>query len=164
MSWAFYEEWEIGEKTEFGSHHFSREEIIQFARAYDPQPFHLDDEAGRQSIFGRLSASGWHTTAGFMKCWAGYCLARRAEKQALGKALPEMAPSPGFEALQWRTPVFVGDTVSYSGEVVAKRPLASRPRWGLVTNRIEGVNQHGVLVMSLASKLLIERRASAQLA
>ncbi len=164
MSWAYYEEFEPGQVDRFGSYHFAREEVIRFARAYDPQGFHLDEEAGRQSIFGRLSASGWHTTAGFMKCWAGYCLARRAAKQAQGLPLPEIAPSPGFEALQWRTPVYPGDTVSYSGEVVAKRLLASRPRWGLVTQRIEAVNQHGALVMSLATKLLVERRASAQLA
>lgn len=164
MSWAYFEEFEVGSKSCFGSYRFARAEAIRFARAFDPQPFHLDDEAAAASVFGRLAVSGWHTTAGFMKCWSAYNFARRAEREAVGLPLPEIGPSPGFEALQWLKPVYPGDTVSYSGEVIDKRPLATRPRWGLVTTRIAGVNQHGIEVLSLLSKILVERRASAQLA
>lgn len=164
MSWAYFEEFEIGSKSSFGSYHFARDEAIRFARAYDPQPFHLDDEAAAHSVFGRLAVSGWHTTAGFMKCWSAYNSARRAEREAKSLPLPEIGPSPGFEALQWLKPVYPGDTVSYVGEVISKRPLASRPRWGLVTSRITGANQDGTEVLSLMSKLMVERRASAQLA
>jgi acyl dehydratase len=164
MSWAYYEEFEPGQVNGFGSYHFDRDEVIRFARAYDPQPFHIDDEAGRASIFGRLAASGWHTAAGMMKCWSAYSFGRRAERAKQGLALPEIGPSPGFEALEWPRPVYPGDTVSYSGEVISKRLLASRPRWGLVTSRIDGVNQDGVKVLSFVSKLLVERRASGQVA
>jgi acyl dehydratase len=164
MTWAYFEEFEAGQVDVFGSYHFERDEVIRFARAYDPQGFHLDDDAGRDSIFGRLAASGWHTSAGMMKCWSAYSFARRAERAAKGLPLPEIGPSPGIEDLQWLRPVYPGDTVSYSGEVVSKRPLASRPRWGLISTRIEGVNQDGVKVFSFLSKLLVERRASGQLA
>ena len=82
---------------------------------------------------------------------------RRAEQ---GLALPEIGPSPGIEALEWPRPVYPGDTVTYSGEVLSKRLLASRPRWGLVSSRIVGVNQDGAKVLSLVSKLMVERRAS----
>jgi acyl dehydratase len=164
MSWAYYEEFEAGQMDSFGSYHFERDEVIRFARAYDPQPFHLDDEAGRNSIFGRLAASGWHTTAAMMKCWSAYSFGLRAERAGKGLALPEIGPSPGFEALEWPRPVYPGDTVSYSGEVVSKRLFASRPRWGLVTSRIEGVNQDGHKVLTFVSKLMVERRASGQVA
>jgi len=164
MTWMYFEEFETGRMDDFGSYHFERDEVIRFARAYDPQGFHLDDEAGRASIFGRLAASGWHTTAGMMKCWSAYSFRLRAERAQQGLALPEIGPSPGFEGLEWPRPVYPGDTVSYAGEVTSKRLLASRPRWGLVTSRIEGVNQEGVKVLALSSKLLIERRASGQVA
>jgi acyl dehydratase len=164
MSWAYYEEFEPGQVDRFGSYHFDRDEVIRFARAYDPQPFHLDEEAGRNSIFGRLAASGWHTTAAMMKCWSAYSFGLRAERARQGLSLPEIGPSPGFEKLEWPRPVYPGDTVSYSGEVLAMRTLASRPRWGLVTSRIEGVNQDGAKVLSFTSKLLAERRASGQVA
>ena len=164
MAWAFFEDFEPGQVDVFGSYRFERENVLRFAHAYDPQPFHIDEEAGRNSIFGRLAASGWHTAAAMMQCWAAYNFGRRSEKAALGLALPEIGPSPGFEALEWPRPVYPGDTVSYSGEVLSKRPLASRPRWGLVTSRIEGVNQEGVKVFGFTSKLLVERRTSGQLA
>ena len=164
MSWAYFEEFEPGQTDTFGSHRFERDEVIRFARAYDPQAFHLDDEAGRKSIFGRLAVSGWHTTAGMMKCWSAYSFGRRAERAKHGLALPEIGPSPGFESLEWLRPVYPGDTVTYSGEVMSKRLLASRPRWGLVTTRIEGANQDGVKVFRFVSKLMVERRASGQLA
>jgi acyl dehydratase len=86
---------------------------------------------------------------------------RRAEQ---GLALPEIGPSPGIEALEWPRPVYPGDTVTYSGKVLSKRLLASRPRWGLVSSRIEGVNQDGAKVLSFVSKLMVERRASGQVA
>lgn len=164
MSWAYFEEFEPGQVDSFGSYHFTRDEVIRFARAYDPQAFHLDDEAARNSIFGRLAASGWHTAAGMMKCWSSYSFGRRAQRAEQGLALPEIGPSPGFEALAWPRPVYPGDTVSYAGEVLSKRLLASRPRWGLVMSRVEGVNQEGVKVLTFVSKLMVERRASGQVA
>jgi acyl dehydratase len=164
MTWAYFEEFEPGQVDRFGSHLFEHDEVIRFARAYDPQAFHLEDKAGRDSIFGRLAASGWHTTAGMMKCWSAYSFARRADRAEQGLPLPEIGPSPGFEALEWLRPVYPGDTVSYSGEVLSKRVLTSRPRWGLVMSRIDGVNQDGVKVLTFVSKLMVERRASGQVA
>lgn len=162
MAFAWFEDFEVGRKDHFGSYRFERDEIIRFAQAFDPQPFHLDHEAGRDSIFGALAASGWHTNAAMMKCWSDYCFARRAETEAQGLPLPEIGPSPGFESLHWPKPVYPGDTVTYAGEVVSQRRLATRPRWGLVMTRIEGVNQDGAKVLSLVSKLLVERRISGQ--
>jgi acyl dehydratase len=164
MSWAYFEEFEPGRMDVFGSYHFERDEVIRFAQAYDPQGFHLDDEPGRDSIFGRLAASGWHTTAGMMKCWSAYSFGLRDRRAEQGLALPEIGPSPGIEALEWPRPVYPGDTVTYSGNVLSKRLLASRPRWGLVSSRIEGVNQDGAKVLSFVSKLMVERRASGQVA
>jgi acyl dehydratase len=164
MSWMYFEDFEPGQVDRFGSYHFERDEMIRFARAYDPQAFHLDEEAGRSSIFGRMAASGWHTTAGMMKCWSAYSFGLRAERAKHGLALPEIGPSPGIEALKWPRPVYPGDTVSYWGEVLSKRLLTSRPRWGLTTSRIEGVNQDGVKVLTFVSKLMVERRASGQVA
>ncbi|MGE0211019.1 MAG: MaoC family dehydratase [Parvibaculaceae bacterium] len=154
----WYEDVEVGDKSELGRYTFTRERIIAFARKYDPQGFHLDDEAARTGPFGALTASGWHTAAGFMRSWADTNERRRAEAEALGLPLPPVGPSPGFEKLEWLKPVFVDDTITYFGEVLAKRPLASRREWGLVTSRNTGVNRAGETAFSFIAKVLVARR------
>jgi len=154
----WFEDAEPGLKVELGRYAFTRESIVDFARKYDPQAFHLDEEAGRNGPFGAVSASGWHTAAACMKCWAGHNFATRAEAEARGEPLPEIGPSPGYDNLQWLKPVHVGDTLTYWWEAVSRRPLASRPRWGLVFSRVTGVNQKGETVFSFEGKVLTQRR------
>jgi acyl dehydratase len=155
----WFEDIEVGWKAEHGSYTFTRERILAFARKYDPQGFHLDDEAAREGPFGRLAASGWHTAAAFMRCWADMSARMRAEAEALGLPLPPVGPSPGFEKLQWLKPVHVDDTITYFGEILDKRPLSSRPEWGLTSTLHTGVNQSGETVYSFIARLLVARRA-----
>lgn len=151
----FFEEIEIGESHELGSFVFTTEEIIAFARAFDPQPFHMDDAAARSSSFGRLAASGWHTAS----VWMATMVAHRKRQIAAtpGKA-PRLGPSPGFKNLRWSRPVFVGDRITYSSTVIQTRTSASRPQWGLFFHRNAGVNQHGEEVFSFEGCVFVERK------
>ena len=151
----FFEEIEIGESHELGSFVFTTEEIIAFARAFDPQPFHMDDAAARSSSFGRLAASGWHTAS----VWMATMVAHRKRQLAAtpGKA-PRLGPSPGFKNLRWSRPVFVGDRITYSSTVIQTRASASRPQWGLFFHRNAGVNQHGQEVFSFEGCVFVERK------
>lgn len=154
----FFEEVEIGRSAELGSVTFTVEDIVRFARKYDPQPFHLDEEAGRRSHFGGLVASGWHTAA----AWMGRLVERRKRQRAAALARGErpvnFGPSPGFRDLRWLKPVYPGDTLSFRTTVVDKRPSGSRPEWGLVTSHNTGHNQHGELVYEFQGAGFVERR------
>ncbi len=154
MLGLFLEEIDDGLGVDLGSYHFTRDSVLKFAWKFDPQPFHLSDEAGLAGPFGRLSASGWHTAAGWMKCYVATNEAARAKLRAAGKTLPEVGPSPGFTNLKWLKPVFPGDTVRYTCTVTSKRVLASRPKWGLVFSLNQGFNQHGELVYSFDGKVM----------
>ncbi len=158
MLGLFLEDIDEGLSVDLGSYHFSRESILRFARKYDPQPFHLSDEEGWKGPFGALSASGWHTAAGWMKCFVAVNDTARAKLLAGGKALPEIGPGPGFTNLRWLKPVLPGDTVRYSCKVTGKRELASRPQWGIVFSLNEGFNQKNELVFSFEGKVLTARR------
>jgi acyl dehydratase len=158
MMGLWFDEIEIGRTFELGAYEFTRENTLAFARKFDPQAFHLDDEAAAKSHFGRLSASGWHTAAAWMKCYVAANMRERARLAAEGKALPEGGPSPGFTGLKWLRPVYPGDTIAYRATVAAKRPLASRPRWGIVESRNAGTNQSGEPVFSFEGKVLAARR------
>jgi acyl dehydratase len=155
MLGLFLHEIDEGLSVDLGSYHFTREGILKFAKRYDPQPFHLSDEAGMAGPFGALSASGWHTAAGWMKCYVATNDAARARLLAAGKASPESGPSPGFTNLKWLKPVYPDDTVSYRSIVTSKRALASRPQWGIVFSMNEGFNQRGELVLSFEGKVLV---------
>lgn len=144
----YFEDLEIGDRQVLGSHTFTAEEIKTFAAAYDPQDFHLDEEAGKRSHFGGLCASGWHTGAMWMAQMIEYRKRVAAQAQAAGVPVPQLGPSPGFRDLRWLKPVYAGDTITYSSALTAKRPTASRPGWGLVMHHNEGVNQHGDVVFS----------------
>jgi acyl dehydratase len=158
MLGLFFEEIETGLAADLGSYAFSRDNVLAFARKFDPQPFHVDDAAAEAGPFGRLAASGWHTAAGWMKCYVATNDAARARLAAEGKLLPETGPSPGFTALRWAMPVYPGDVVSYRSVVTGKRELASRPAWGLVETRNTGTNQNGATVFSFQGKVLTKRR------
>lgn len=154
----YFEDLVIGETMQLGSHRFTREEIVDFARRYDPQPFHLDEAAGAQSLFGGLAASGWHTAA----VWLRHLIdARRriADQMVLrGERPARYGPSPGFEALRWPKPVLVGDTIRFSTRIKQKVDSRSRPAVGLVASDNEGFNQHGDLVFAVVGKMFVERR------
>src|SRR3954469_11794513 len=109
----FFEDMEIGVRREIGSFTFTAEHIKKFAAQYDPQAFHLDEEAGRRSLFGGLAASGWHTASVYMKLLVAYLndLAQAAE--ARGEKAAASGPSPGFKNLKWPRPVLAGDTITY---------------------------------------------------
>jgi acyl dehydratase len=119
-----FEDLTPGRLFDLGSTLVDREEMVAFARRFDPQPFHVDEEAGRASIFGQLAASGWFTAALWMRAYADGVLARAT---ALG--------SPGGEEIAWPAPVFGGDRLHASMEVLEARRSASRPRLGLVKLR-----------------------------
>ncbi|MFM2410809.1 MAG: hypothetical protein RL481_1637 [Pseudomonadota bacterium] len=144
----YFEDIEVGKKSSFGHYEVTREEVIEFATKYDPQAFHLDDEAAAQTHFGRLSASGWHTCAMTMRMLVENM---QANKQAgLG--------SPGFEELRWLKPVYPGDTLRVESEVLSKRRSKSRPEMGSMVGRTTVFNQDDVAVMSMVSIGLIRVR------
>ncbi|KVE42198.1 MaoC family dehydratase [Burkholderia sp. BDU5] len=142
-----YEDLEVGGKTEVGKHRFTSDEIVTFAQAYDPQPFHVDEEAAKSSMFGGLVASGWHTCSVFMGMLVRNVL---QGSTSLG--------SPGIEEIRWIKPVRSGDTITMYNKVLDKRLSASRPDRGIVTTEWEGVNEQGETVITVRSKVLFGLR------
>ncbi len=155
----YFEDIRLGEQIEIGSYLFTQENIIDFARQFDPQPFHIDAEQAAQSHFGGLIASGWHTASVWMKLMIAY-----QDKQARERNIPQQGerpqfgPSPGFRDMKWLAPVRAGDTISYKSRVVEKIELQSRPNWGLLVSRNEGANQNGCCVFSFLGQVFIARR------
>jgi len=144
----YFEDIEVGTKSSFGHYEVTREEVIAFAAKYDPQPFHLSDEAAAATHFGRLSASGWHTCAMTMSMVVANL---EAHSQAgLG--------SPGIDELRWLKPVYPGDTLRCETELLEKRPSKSRPEMGSFRSRMTVLNQHDVPVMTFLSIGLIRTR------
>ena len=146
---GFYEEMEVGVRRELGAYTFTAEAIKKFAALYDPQRFHLDEEAGRQSLFGGLAASGWHVGSVCMKMIIADAQRQTKEVLARGEKVAVWGPSPGFRDLRWIRPVLAGDTISFSTGVESKRLSDSRPGWGIVQVRSSGVNQRGEEVYSV---------------
>ncbi|MGV6872849.1 MaoC family dehydratase [Pseudochelatococcus sp. B33] len=157
---VWFEDIAVGEEAVIGSHLFSAEEIVRFAGAYDPQPFHTDPEAARRTHFGGLCASGWHTAAVWMKVMLAYQTgeARRAAKAGL--SVGRLGPSPGFRNLRWLKPVYAGDVLTYRTAVTDKRPTASRPDWGIVSTRNRALNGAGEEVFSFDGAVFWERRTT----
>lgn len=154
----FFEDIEIGQRREVGSFTFTAELIKKFAAQFDPQPFHLDEEAGRQSLFGGLAASGWHVASVCMKLMVADGQRQAAEAAARGEKAAVWGPSPGFRELRWIKPVLAGDTVSFSSAVETVRSSSSRPEWGIVQARNTGINQRGELVFSFLATAFAPRR------
>jgi acyl dehydratase len=158
---SFFDDLVVGENHELGSLVFTAEEIVAFARSFDPQPFHMDEAAARSSSFGGLCASGWHTAAG----WMAAMVVHRRRQEAAFKATfgagsaPRLGPSPGFKNLRWLKPVYVGDRITYHSALADKRASASRPQWGLFFHHNTGVNQNGETVFSFEGCAFVERRA-----
>ena len=145
----------LGEARELGAHHFTADEIIRFAAAYDPQPFHLDEEAGARSLFGGLCASGWHTAAAMMRAFVDFAVREAEHAKRRGEAPLRYGVSPGFDDLKWLRPVYPGDTITFTGEVTAKRRSKSRSGWGILTLATRGMNQKGEPVFTVTSHLFV---------
>ena len=143
----YWEDFEVGETEVMGTHTFAEQDIIHFARQFDPQPFHVDPVAAKASPFGGLIASGWHTCAVAMRLICDNFVNRSA---SLG--------SPGVESLRWLKPVRAGDTLSYRRVVLETRASNSRPDMGLVKSRTEAVNQNGETVLSFEAWGMFGRR------
>jgi acyl dehydratase len=142
-----YEDLIVGTSTEIGRHTFTREEIVEFAGKFDPQPFHLDEAAAEQSPFRGLVASGWHTCSVMMGM-----LVRNAFAGSTSMG------SPGIDEIRWLKPVRVGDTITMMNVVLDKRVSESKPDRGIVSTRWEGFNQHGDMVITVSSKGLFGLR------
>lgn len=144
----YFEDLPIGETARFGHYEVTRDEVIEFASKYDPQPFHLDDEAAAKTHFGRLSASGWHTCAMTMAMLVENL--KKNRQAGLG--------SPGMDNLRWLKPVFPGDTLRCESVVLEKRRSKSRPEMGLFKSHLQVFNQNDEPVMEMTSNGLIEVR------
>ena len=141
-----FEDFEPGQVYELGTRPVTESEIVAFAREWDPQPFHTDPEAAKESVFGGLIASGWHTGAMWMRMYVDTMLGSAARG------------SPGIEELRWLAPVRPGDTLSGRLTVLEATPSATRPDRGTIRIRGEMVNQDGVTVMSMTSRGHFGRR------
>ncbi|WP_407528084.1 MaoC family dehydratase [Methylobacterium oryzisoli] len=155
---GFIEDLPVGTTYDLGPYRFEREEVLAFARAFDPQPFHIDEAAARASHFGGLCASGWHTAAAWMSRMVAARDRGRAEALASGATIPASGPSPGFRDLKWLKPVYIGDTIRFALTLTEARPSRSRPGWGVVSHAATGVNQHGEAVFSFAGAWLGQAR------
>jgi acyl dehydratase len=144
----YFEDLEVGSECDFGSYQVTREEVLEFASKYDPQPFHLSDEEAAKTHFGRIAASGWHTAAMVMAVIARKVVGER--QAGLG--------SPGIDELRWLKPVYPGDTLHVRGKIVAKRESRSKPDIGSFRTETTVTNQDGVPVMTFTSIVLIRRR------
>src|SRR6201996_5593664 len=147
----FFEDIQVGFRRELGSFTFTAELIKKFAAQFDPQRFHLDEEAGRNSLFGGLAASGWHVGSACMKLLVADGKRQAREAAARGEEVAVWGPSPGFRDLRWIKPVLAGDTISFQSEVSSARASSSRPEWGIIEGRHTGTNQRGELVFSMVS-------------
>jgi acyl dehydratase len=154
----FFEDIEIGQRREVGSFTFTADGIKEFARQFDPQRFHLDEEEGRKSLFGGLAASGWHVASVCMKLMVADGKRQIKEAAAHGEKIAIWGPSPGFRELRWIRPVLSGDTISFASEVESSRSSEKRPEWGILQVRNTGTNQRGELVFSFLATAFVPRR------
>jgi len=151
----WFEDVPLNQKITLGSYTFTEENIIAFAKRYDPQPFHVDVEAAKRSAYGGLIASGWHTAAVWMKLM----LAHRRERIAAGaEQVQENYVSPGVRELRWLKPVRPGTTLIYTNESCAKREWKTRPEFGLIEGMNEARDEKGELYYSFINRVLIARK------
>lgn len=143
---------ETGVEIPLGTHLFDAAGIKAFAAKYDPQPFHMDEEAARNSVFGGLCASGWQTAATWMKL----NVATPARQWAGPGPEPVFGPSPGITDMKWLKPVFAGETISFSRTALGHRAMASRPGWRVLSVRAEGMDSTGTKVIEFESAVLVQ--------
>jgi acyl dehydratase len=143
----YWEDYQVGRKYQLGSTSFTADEIVEFARQFDPQSFHVDAEAARLSMFGGLIASGWHVTSKLMRLFVENYIDTRT---ALG--------SPGLEEVRWLKPVRPGDTLNAWVECADKVPSKSRPEMGIIHEHWGATNQKGELVVTVKGINMVRRR------
>jgi len=146
----YWEDFAVGSVREFGHKRVERDEVVRFASEFDPQPFHIDEDAAGKTLFGGLIASGWHTGAMTMRMMCDEYLLRSA---SLG--------SPGLDSLKWLKPVRPGDTLRVRLTVLEARPMESKPQVGLVKSQWHVLNQDGETVMQMEGWGMFRRRAKA---
>ena len=143
----YWEDFKVGDVGPIGERVVTKEEVIAFAKAFDPQPFHIDEEAAKQSVFGGLIASGWHTVGMVMRMMVDSYL---NDSASLG--------SPGVDNVRWLKPVRPGDTIRAWRKVLETRASKSRPDMGMVKTLWEVLNQDGELVMTMEGYGMFQRR------
>ncbi|HEY1393077.1 MAG TPA: MaoC family dehydratase [Methylibium sp.] len=143
----YWEDFPVGSTRVFGGHTLGKEEMLRFAREFDPQPFHVDEELAKHSLFGALAASGWHSCALVMRMMCDEYL---LDSSSLG--------SPGLEHIKWLKPVLVGDTLRVRMEVLEARVMNSRPSVGLVRSSWTALNQRDEAVLSMDGWGMFRRR------
>ncbi len=149
MPW--FEDFKVGDRRRFGHYEVTRDEVLDFARRWDPQPFHLSDEGAAATHFGSLSASGWHTAAMTM----AMVVAEQGKDDDGSGSLGAV----GIDNLRWLKPVKPGDVLSVETEVIEARASASRPEMGSIRNRTTVIDQHGDPVMRFEPIVLYRRRS-----
>lgn len=154
----WFEDIETGVRHELGHHTFSREEIIRFGAAYDPQYFHIDEDAAEHSQFNGIIASGWHTACIGHRLLVDAITKQTEDLIAAGETPGEAGPSPGVNMMEFKTPVRPGDTIVYTLWIEAKRVSNSLPAWGVLTEWIEARNQHDDLVYKVQFAGFVKRR------
>jgi acyl dehydratase len=150
MPTRYFEDFKVGDVVEAGAKTVTKEEIMAFAREFDPQPFHVDEAAASRSIYGGLIASGWHSGSMLMRMFY----------EAVFRDAASMG-SPGIDELRWVKPVRPGDTLHFRATVLEATPSRSKPDRGVVRTFCELLNQHGEVVMSLKPVNFILRRPGA---
>ena len=143
----YWEDLQVGQVRQLGQIKPTREDIIAFAKQFDPQPFHLDDEAAKASVFGALCASGWHTCALAMRLMVTEFLCHTS---SMG--------SPGLENIKWLKPVFPDDELRLQTTVLETKPMGKRPDIGMTRNLWEMFNQHGDKVLHMEGWGMFRRR------
>jgi acyl dehydratase len=143
----YWEDFKVGDTAPIGERVVDKDEVIAFGKAYDPQPFHVDEDAAKQSVFGGLIASGWHTVGMVMRMTVDSYL---RDSASLG--------SPGVDSVRWLKPVHPGDTIRATRKVVETRASKSRPDMGVVKTQWEVFNQDGDLVMTMEGYGMFQRR------
>ena len=145
-----FEDFAPGRYGTFGPRHVSREEILEFAAEFDPQPMHLDEAAAGKSMLKGLSASGWHLCSIMMRMLADGFITRAA---SLG--------SPGVNEVRWLAPLRPGDDLTLEVDVLEARPSRSRPKTGIVLFKSTARNASGEALCEMTSPIIIERRVNA---
>ncbi len=159
MLGRFFEELEPGFSAQLGTYDFTEANIAAYVSEFAPVPFHLNSTDAAGGLMKRKVAAGFHVCSGWMACFVAANSAARETLAAEGHVLPEIGPSPGLENIDWSAPVYPGDVISYSTDVLSGRILATRPQWGLIVARCRGFKPDGTQVVSFTSKILVARRS-----
>ena len=143
----YFEDYVVGSEIPLGSYHVTEEELLAFARQYDPQPFHIDKAAADSSIYGGLISSGWMTCSIIMRLLV----------QSMGDRSTSMG-SPGVDEVRWIKPVYAGDTLTAVLKILETRPSTSKPDRGVVLTQWVGTNQKGEVVCTVKGMGMYKRR------